>query len=93
LWSEVRDADRKRRDADPGPVACYAIGLPGVPVWSESDGKKIAVGTTNKGTYVMRADETHLRRITKQGAAGATGASLDVVVCSDTNFLPHSLPN
>jgi len=56
----------------PGPFRCYAIGVPGVPVWSP-DGRKIAIGTTNRGTYVMDADGTHLRRLTKQGATGATG--------------------
>jgi WD40-like Beta Propeller Repeat len=55
-----------------GPFRCNAIGVAGVPVWSP-DGKKIAIGTRNTGIYVMHADGTNLRRITRQGATGATG--------------------
>jgi WD40 repeat protein len=62
------------RDATPisGPFRCQAIGVAGAPVWSP-DGRKIAIGTRNMGIYVVHADGTHLRRITKQGATGATG--------------------
>ena len=62
------------RDLTPisGPFRCQAIGVAGVPIWSP-DGKKIAIGTRNRGIYVMHADGTHLRRITDQGATGATG--------------------
>jgi WD40 repeat protein len=55
-----------------GPFRCNAIGVAGVPVWSP-DGKKIAIGTRNTGIYVMHADGTNLRHITRQGATGATG--------------------
>jgi WD40 repeat protein len=70
----VKLATPEGRDVTPipGPFRCYAIGVPGVPVWSP-DGNKIAIGTRNRGTYLMHADGTHLSRITKQSSAGATG--------------------
>jgi dipeptidyl aminopeptidase/acylaminoacyl peptidase len=62
------------RDVTPsaGPFRCRAIGVPGSPVWSP-DAEKIAIGTRSNGIYVMDADGTHLHRITKKSAAGATG--------------------
>jgi len=55
-----------------GPFRCQGIGVRGIPVWSP-DGEKIAIGTRSRGIYLVKADGTHLSRITKEGAAGATG--------------------
>ena len=62
------------RDVTPisGPFRCQGIGVRGIPVWSP-DGEKIAIGTRSRGIYLLNADGTHLSRITKEGAAGATG--------------------
>ena len=70
----VRLATPEGRDMTPisGPFRCDAIGVAGVPAWSP-DGKKIAIGTRNRGIYVMDADGTDLTRITKKSASGATG--------------------
>jgi Tol biopolymer transport system component len=70
----VKLATPRGKDVTPflGPFRCQAIGVPGTPVWSP-DGKKIAIGTRNSGIYAVDADGTHLRRMTKMSAAGATG--------------------
>jgi hypothetical protein len=62
------------RDVTPisGPFRCRAIGVSGVPVWSP-DGNKIAIGTRSRGIYVIDADGSSLKRITKETASGATG--------------------
>jgi hypothetical protein len=62
------------RDVTPisGPFRCRAIGVSGVPVWSP-DGNKIAIGPGSRGIYVIDADGSHLKRITKENASGATG--------------------
>jgi dipeptidyl aminopeptidase/acylaminoacyl peptidase len=47
---------------------CSAIGPRGVPAWS-LDGRTLAIGTRG-GVYVLRANGTHLRRVTHESGAG-----------------------
>jgi dipeptidyl aminopeptidase/acylaminoacyl peptidase len=70
----VKLATPDGRDVTPirGPFRCQAVGIPGVPVWSP-DGKKIAIGTRSRGIYVMNADGSDMKRLTEEGASGATG--------------------
>lgn len=42
-----------------GQKGCRAIGMPGAPAWSP-DGREIAIGTYDRGTYIMNADGSHL---------------------------------
>jgi Tol biopolymer transport system component len=50
------------------------VGISGPPVWSP-DGKKLAMSNHLDGTYVMNADGSHLRRVTRHGGALAVGQS------------------
>jgi WD40-like Beta Propeller Repeat len=70
----VKLATPEGRDATPisGPFRCHAIGVPGSPAWSP-DGTRIAIGAGNRGIYVVGAEGTDLRRITKQSSSGPTG--------------------
>jgi dipeptidyl aminopeptidase/acylaminoacyl peptidase len=47
------------------PSRCTHFGIAGPPVWSP-DGKKIAVARVDRGVYLMNADGSGLRRLTRE---------------------------
>lgn len=71
---EFVSPDGKLLAAGPPFRAGVPVGIDGRPVWSP-DGKKLAVSNRRDGTYVMNADGSHLRRVTRRGGALAVGQS------------------